>query len=76
MRISAKQASQKFIEQNNLQDMCMDGYYYVEISKGIYGLPQAGLLAQEKLINLLKSKGYHMAPNTPCLFKHEILCFH
>jgi hypothetical protein len=71
MRISAKQVSQKFIDENNLQSMCEDGYYYVEIAKGIYGLPQAGLLAQEKLIQLLKSKGYHMAPNTPCLFKHE-----
>ncbi len=51
--------------------MCENGYYYVEISKGIYGLPQAGLLAQAKLVKLLQQNGYHMMPNTPCLFRHE-----
>jgi hypothetical protein len=42
----------------------------VRIKKGIYGLPQAGRLAQEKLINLLSRHGYIQAPNTPCLFRH------
>ena len=71
MRISEKQMSQKFIDKHNLQNKLENGYYYAEISKGIYGLPQAGLLAQEKLIQLLKQHGYSMMPNTPCLFKHE-----
>jgi hypothetical protein len=42
----------------------------VKIKKGIYGLPQAGRLAQEKLINLLSRHGYLQALNTPCLFRH------
>ena len=71
MRISAKQISEKYVQQHNLANMCIDGYYYIEISKGIYGLPQAGLLAQAKLITILDTHGYHMMPNTPCLFKHE-----
>ena len=71
MRISTKQISTKYVQEHNLEGMCADGYYYVEISKGIYGLPQAGLLAQAKLIKLLSTHGYHMMPNTPCLFKHE-----
>ena len=61
MRISEKQMSQKFIDKmykHNLQNELENGYYYAEISKGIYGLPQAGLLAQEKLIQLLKQHGY------------------
>jgi len=40
------------------------------ISKGIYGLPQAGRLAQAKLTDLLARHGYLPASNTPCLFKH------
>jgi len=42
----------------------------VRVTKGIYGLPQAGRLAHEKLVRLLASHGYHPAPNTPCLFRH------
>jgi hypothetical protein len=26
-----------------------DGYVYIEVQKGMYGLPQAGILAQELL---------------------------
>jgi len=43
----------------------------VEISKGMYGLPQAGRLAQDRLVEHLRQHGYHMCPNTPCLFRHE-----
>jgi len=71
MRISAKQISAKYVEEHNLEGKCVEGYYYVEISKGIYGLPQAGQLAQAKLIKLLHTHGYKMMEHTPCLFKHE-----
>jgi hypothetical protein len=43
----------------------------VQIDKGIYGLPQAGKLAQDDLIPLLSAGGYHQCKNTPLLFKHE-----
>jgi hypothetical protein len=46
------------------------GSVLVAIDKGMYGLPQAGLLAQQKLIAHLAKHGYHQAPNTPCLFRH------
>ena len=42
----------------------------VEVTKGIYGLAQAGKLAQDDLFPLLASGGYHQCPNTPLLFKH------
>jgi len=42
----------------------------VRIDKGIYGLPQAGKLAQDDLIPLLESGGYYQCKNTPLLFKH------
>jgi len=38
--------------------------------KGIYGLPQAGILAQRQLIGHLAIHGYHQAEDTPCLFRH------
>mmetsp|Transcript_18995 Transcript_18995/g.31769 ORF Transcript_18995/g.31769 Transcript_18995/m.31769 type:complete len:1018 (-) Transcript_18995:914-3967(-) len=44
---------------------------YVEITGGMYGLPQAGKIAQRKLLQHLATKGYHPAPNTPCLIRHE-----
>ena len=45
----------------------------VQINNGIYGLPQAGFLAKTKLIALLARNGYHMTPNTECLFRHDTL---
>ena len=40
-----------------------------EVTKGMYGLPQAGLLAQQRLIAHLAIHGYHET-RTPCLFRH------
>lgn len=48
-----------------------DGWVYVEISKGMYGLPQAGLLAQELLEKHLGDKGYHQSQFTPGLWTSE-----
>jgi Reverse transcriptase (RNA-dependent DNA polymerase) len=42
----------------------------MQINKGVYGLPQAGLLAQEKLIKILNKHGYFQTDNTKALFKH------
>jgi len=47
------------------------GYVYVEVRKGIYGLPQAGLLAQELLEERLGEKGYKQNLHTPGLWTHE-----
>ena len=40
------------------------GWVYVEVIKGMYGSPQAGLLAQELLEEKLKEAGTHKA-NSP-----------
>ena len=42
-----------------------DGYIYVEIRKGMYGLPQAGLLAQELPEKMLQKHGYTQSKATP-----------
>ena len=41
-----------------------DGWVYVKICKGMYGLPQAGLLAQEQLEKQLAHNGYHQSKHT------------
>ena len=41
-----------------------------QVNKGMYGLPQAGLLAQQRLIDHLKHHGYHET-STPCFFRHD-----
>ena len=37
----------------------------------MYGLPQAGLLAQQQLIKRLNKAGYHQSVTTPGFWKHE-----
>ena len=47
-----------------------NGKACVCIQKGMYGLPNAGLLAQDQLIARLAEDGYHET-DTECLFKHD-----
>jgi hypothetical protein len=47
-----------------------NGRTIVAVRKGMYGLPNAGLLAQDQLITHLRKDDYHQCPHTPCLFKH------
>jgi hypothetical protein len=48
-----------------------NGYVYVEINKGMYGLPQAGRIANDKLVPHLANNGYRQCPHTPGLFRHD-----
>ena len=53
------------------EHMIHKDHVYLEVSKGIYGLPQAGKLANEQLIRHLKPYGYSPCSITPGLWKHE-----
>ena len=48
-----------------------DGYIYAEVTKGMYGLPQAGLLANELLEKQLQEHGYKQREIIPGLWKHD-----
>ena len=48
-----------------------DGHIYVEIRKGMYGLHQAGLLAQQLLEGRLNDEGYFQSTIVHGLWKHE-----
>jgi len=60
------------IEHYNLRDKATpDGYIYCEIQKGMYGLPQAGIIAQQLLEERLQKHGYRQSQTTPGLWKHD-----
>ncbi len=59
------------IEHYNLHDKTLNGYVFMEIQKGMYGLPQARILANKLLKKQLAMHGYHKQPHTPGLSKHD-----
>ncbi len=48
-----------------------DGYIYCKIQKGMYGLPQAGIIAQELLKEHLSKHGYLQSKIRHGLWKHK-----
>ena len=50
-----------------------DGYIYVCIKLGMYGLPHAGIMAQKLLEERLNEKGYFQSKICPGFWKHESL---
>lgn len=44
---------------------------HIEANKGMYGLPQAGLLANELLEKRLNKRGYFQSKSGPGLWKHK-----
>ncbi len=48
-----------------------DGTIYIKIPKGMYGLQQTGILAQNLLKKCLNQHGYHQSNVTPGLWKHD-----
>ncbi len=49
-----------------------NGSIYIRAKRGMYGLPQAGLLANELLKKLLNKHGYQKSKLVPGLWKHNI----
>ena len=60
------------IDEYQLQNkVTRDGHVYIKIRRHRYGLPQAGLLAQELLEDWLSAHGYHQNQLIPGLWKHD-----
>ena len=70
MRIPVHQIPQVIFELYNLQELVHNGFVYVEIRKGMYGLPQAGILANQQLVPHLAKHGYIQSQHTHGLFIH------
>ena len=71
MRIKLDHIPPEVIEAHDMARFERNGAVVVAVHKGIYGLPQAGILAQDRLVKHLAEHGYMQAPNTPCLFRHQ-----
>ena len=62
------------IKHYKLRDMATpEGYVYCKIQKGMYDLPQAGIIARKLLKECLEKHGYCERKITPGLWKHDTL---
>jgi hypothetical protein len=59
------------IEKYNLTRLAVNGWVYLEIRKGMYGLKQAGLLANQLLQKRLKPFGYSPERHKPGIWLHN-----
>ncbi len=72
MRLKITHIPDKIIKEYNLQELVKeDGYVYCAINKGMYSLPQAGIIAQELLAERLSKHGYHQSKIIPGPWTHE-----
>jgi hypothetical protein len=71
MVINFSSLPQETIEKYDLLELSQDGKVYIEIQKGMYGLPQAGILANELLQYNLAKDGYRPTQHTHGLWTHN-----
>ena len=71
IRIPLKLLPLAIIDKYNLTPFIHNDKVLFEVTQGMYGLPQAGLLAQQRLIAHLAESDYHECPDVPCLFRHS-----
>eukprot|EP00804_Cyclotella_cryptica_P006024 CCRYP_000276-RA/>CCRYP_000276-RA protein AED:0.08 eAED:0.08 QI:0/0/0/0.66/1/1/3/0/1069 len=71
IKIKITDIPQAFVNEYNLFHHVHNDWVYFEIRKGIYGLPQSGILAQKLLAERLAQKGYYQCECTPGLWRHR-----
>ena len=72
MKLKIADMPENVIQHYNLRDLeTRDGYVYVKIQKGMYGLPQAGIIAQQLLEKRLNKAGYRQSKITPGFWTHD-----
>ena len=71
MFIPINQIPQEIIDHYKLHNIVHKGKVYMEIRRGMYGLPQAGILTEKQLIHFLGSYSYSPVPHTPGLWRHQ-----
>jgi hypothetical protein len=71
MKMLLSRFPEEIIQKYNLNDLAVDGWVYIEIRKGMYGLKQAGLLANKLLQTRLAPFGYNPTRHTPGLWLHK-----
>ena len=71
MRIKLADIPQEIIDKYNLPLLVHNGWVYIEIHRGAYGLPQADVLACNKLTTVLNDARYYEAATTLGLWSHR-----
>jgi hypothetical protein len=71
MKMLLSRFPEEIVQKYNLHALAVDGWVYIEIRKGVYGLKQAGLLANQLLQTCLAPFGYYPARHTPGLWIHK-----
>jgi hypothetical protein len=71
MKMLLSRCPEEIVQKYNLNALDVDGWVYIEIRKGMYGLKQAGLIANQLLRNRLEPFGYYPARHTPGLWLHK-----
>jgi hypothetical protein len=59
------------MELYQLHQLVTNGFIYAEVCHGMYGLPQAAIIANQQLQEKLEPHGSHPVPITPGLWKHD-----
>jgi hypothetical protein len=70
MVINLASLPQETIEKYDLNEHAQDGKVYIEIQKGMYGLPQAGILANKLLQRNLAKDRYRPTTHIHGLWTH------
>ena len=70
-KINLSDIPAEFVNEYNLTSLSHNGWIHFEILKGVYGLPQAGRLANDLLRQRLNHDGYNETTTTPGLWKHK-----
>ena len=70
IRLQLSLIPQEIIDHYNLKDIENDGYVYCQIQKGMYGLAEAGILANQLLSSRLERACYYQCQFTSSLWRH------
>ena len=70
-KVPVRLLSERIIELYNLTSLIVKGYVYIRVDKGMYGLPQAGKIANDQLRKRLAPFGYTPCNHTPGLWRHN-----
>jgi hypothetical protein len=71
MKVLLSRFPEETANKYNLNALAFDCWVYIEIRKGMYGLKQEGLLANQLLQTRLAPFGYYPVRHTPGLWLHK-----
>ena len=72
MKIPLKYFTQEIREEYDIMNLVDNGYVYIEIRKGTYGLKEAGILAFNYVVENLATHGYYHVKYTAGIWEHKI----